>query len=44
MNQTSAAPRNAVLRGMAFIAIAGLLFALLNTIMAARRCHGLDAA
>ena len=33
MNQTSAAPRNAVLRGMAFIAIAGLLFTLLNTIM-----------
>jgi hypothetical protein len=55
MNSAAPAPRGAVLRGMAFIAISGLLFTLLNTIMrqmtyeldplqAAWRRHGLDAA
>jgi hypothetical protein len=33
MNGAGAAPRKAVLRGMAFIAVSGLLFTLLNTIM-----------
>ena len=41
MNQGAAAPRNAVLRGMGFIAVSGLLFTLLNTIMR-QLTHELD--
>ena len=41
MSDTAAAPRKSVLRGMAFIAISGLLFCLLNTI-ARRLTHELD--
>jgi drug/metabolite transporter (DMT)-like permease len=41
MNQASAAPRKAVLRGMGFIAVSGLLFTLLNTIMR-QLTHELD--